>query len=424
MINKKISILLSSVLGIALTMGIMQGPALADDKVQDTSISSTSNNSAKNNNYIVSKDNSIEKNGLKISIDKIEASKHKLKATVKVESQTSFDKNTENNVQAILTYGDNKENGSGMSFGTTNDKTLVITLEKDVDEGQIPEKGDLRIDIVIPKYKINVGMNANVDFSEAFKNMIEKEVSVKLPEFNITVNKLESNMLGTDIIYSEEKDAGSKDSKHMLALHSNELILKIGDKMYPTENDGIYSSGDSNVINGAFRAAAANYDKVKDQNNISLIPIVCTMTEEEREKFYKDNYKNRDEKKEEANKETTNNVSYTKNFEFSDGTKGEIYNVERNDNSVKVYYKGATEKESLLMASSAALYYKFEEGQEDYEDYYGRENMTFYKDPKESLGYIAEFNNVKKDKAMELGLNSIISQIDKYKIGDEIQLSK
>lgn len=65
MISKKLNILLSSVLGIALTIGIMSVPALAADNVQASSSYTTNANSTENKNYIVSKDNSIEKTGSK-----------------------------------------------------------------------------------------------------------------------------------------------------------------------------------------------------------------------------------------------------------------------------------------------------------------------------------------------------------------------
>lgn len=424
MISKKVNILLSSVLGVALTIGIMSVPALAADNVQASSSYTANANSTENKNYIVSKDNSIEKNGLKISLDEVVATKHKLKATIKIESQKAFEENTDNNIRTLLTYGDVKENSSGESCATTDDKTIKITLEKEVDNGELPEKGNLRIDMVIPGYKINVGMDANVDFSESFKNTIEKNVDVKIPEFNFTVKKLESNILGTEITYNKQKGNDSKERLDFSTEHYNPLILKVGDKMYQSMLDGSHSSKDDNVISGTYNAESVTYDKVKGQNSISLIPIVCNISQDERQTFYKDNYKNLDKKKAEAAKEALNNVSYTKNFDFSDGTKGEIYNIERNDNSVKVYCKGATEKESLLMASTACLYYKHDENQQDYDDYLSNENMGFYKDPKDSLGYIIEFSNTKKDKTMEFSFDNLISLADKFTIGNEVQLSK
>lgn len=51
-------------------------------------------------------------------------------------------------------------------------------------------------------------------------------------------------------------------------------------------------------------------------------------------------------------------------------------------------------------------------------------HMSFYKDPKDALGYVVEFDNVEKDKALELGLENNIKQIDRYKVGKEMQASK
>jgi hypothetical protein len=419
MINKKINRLLSSVLGTALIIGIVQVPAFADDTLQSTSSYTTSSSVS----CIVSKDNSIEKNGLKISIDKIIATKHKLKVTIKIENQNSFDEAAMNNIETLLTYGDTEENGSGMGSTAIDDKTLLVTLDKDVDNGELPEKGTLRIDIVMPKYKINVGMEANVDFSEAFKNTIEKDISVKIPEFNFTLEKLESNALGTQLAYSAP--VNSLSDKNYDFSNNYDLILKVGDKMYPAMNSrGCSSKTDDNLNMGIYESDAATYDKVKDQNNISVIPVTCNMTNKEINNLYREIYKNEDYKKLEASKETANNINYTKNIDFSDGSKGQISNIERNDNSVKVYCKGTTEKESLLMATTMSLYPKFEEGKVSYDDYNSMENMSFYKDPKDSLGYIVEFDNVPKDKSMDLNFDEIIKQIDKYTIGNEIQLSK
>jgi hypothetical protein len=425
MISKKINLLLCSILGVALTIGIMNTPVFATDNAQASSSYSTSTNanSTENNTYIVSKDNSIEKNGLKISIDEIVATKHNLKATIKIESQKAFDKNEDNDIKALLTYGDVKENSSGESYGTTDDKTIKITLEKEVDKGDLPEKGDLRIDLVIPKYKINVGMDANVDFSESFKNTIEKDVDIKVPEFNFTIKKIESNVLGTEITYDKQRSTNINDKRDFSIDFHNPFILKVGDRMYQTMFDGSHSSSDTNMISGTYKADAATYDKVKNQNSISIIPINCNISSDERSNFYKDNYKN--EKKTESQKETLNNVTYTKNFDFADGTKGEIYNIERNDTSVKVYCKGATEKESLLMAATAEIYYKYDKDQIDYsDDYISTENMSFYKDPKDPLGYVIEFNNVKKDKTMEFSFDELIKLVDKFTFGNEVQLFK
>ena len=70
------------------------------------------------------------------------------------------------------------------------------------------------------------------------------------------------------------------------------------------------------------------------------------------------------------------------------------------------------------------MYYKFEEDTKNYVHYDDEEYMSFYKDPKEAVGYIVEFNNVEKDIALELSVDSNIKLIDRYKVGQEIKLSK
>lgn len=114
-------------------------------------------------------------------------------------------------------------------------------------------------------------------------------------------------------------------------------------------------------------------------------------------------------------KEITNNICYTKDFDFSDGTKGEIYNVERNDSNVKICYKGATEKESLPMASTMDLYLTIEDAKtNNYSSYENEKNVSFLKIQMILLDIIVEFDNLDKDKKIELGLDFMIKEIYKF----------
>lgn len=411
MISRKINRLISSILGVALIIGIMEVPALAVDSVQ----ANGNVNFTESKNCIINKDSSIEKNGLKISIDKVTGTKHKLKTVVKIENQKPFDKINEMNVISELTYGEDNYNGEGKSYIYTDEKTLEITFERDTEE-ELPEKGELRVDIVIPSYKVNVGLDATVDFTETFKNVIEKDLNLKMEDANFTLNKVEFSDLGTKItctgpaedIFDREKSSARQNSP---------MILKIGDKMYKARFSGSHSEDDQLEI-VTYEAGMVKYQNAKEQNNMSIIPITSDMTWGELEKIYKEDYKNH-------NEETLNNVTYVKSFKFSNGNKGEIYNIERNDDTIKIYCKGTTEKESLLLASNININYHFEEGKEDIIVFYDSDQyMSFYKDPKETLGYIVEFNNVKKDKAVDLHYDTVIKQIDKYKVGNEIQISK
>ena len=431
MIKKKINRLLSSILGVALTIGIMQMPAFADDSVQALS-SSTNANLTDNKSYTVNKDNSVEQNGLKIRMNKIVATKHKLKVTVLVENQKPFDKTQGDNIISQLTYGENNHGSESISNDYIDEKTLRINFERNThDDEEFPEKGELRVDLVMPKYKVNVGIDADVDFTESFKNTIEKDISEKIPDLNSTLKKVEVSNLGTEITCIDSK-IDISDRENSNAFMQATMILKVGDKMYKVRHSGSHTTGKSendHMSISTFETEAATYDIVKDQKDISIIPIICNMTWGEIQNINKTYANRKNDEGNNANKETINNVTYDKYFEFSNGNKGEIYNIERNDNSIKVYCKGTSEKESLLIASNIYMNYHIdhvEEGKFDMSNYYdGNNDISFYKDSKDALGYVVEFNNVQKDKAVELRImNNIISQIDKFKVGDEIQISK
>lgn len=416
MINKKMSKILGPILGVMgfmLTIGVLEVPVFADNNVQVNSMYTEITTSAAVNykDYSININKSVLQNGLKITLEKAVATKHKLKAIIKVESNKPFDQTKNDNSIVQVLYGDNNFGGGGMSNDYLDDKTLLITIERDNDEEEFPQKGELRLDVVFPNYKVNIGMDASVDFSESFKNIIEKDIESKISESDFTLNKLESDVLGTTITYSEPR----KD--HDKRFVDSSMILKAGDKMYKLESSSSHS--DDEGTKGTYESKAATYDRLKDEKDISIIPLGCDITWDEIRKTYKDN-----NGKENINKETSNNVSYVKSFDFSDGSKGEISKIERNDNSVKVYCKGNSEKASLLMASNIRMHYKFVEGQTNYSNYQSDNYMSFYKDPNNALGYVVEFDNVEKDKAFELGFDNNIKQIDRYKVGNEIPVSK
>ena len=425
MVNKKISRLLGPVLGVIgfmLAIGVLEETSVfADDNVQvnSTYTNSTTSAAVTCQDYSININKSAQQNGVKVTVDKAIVTKHKLKVTLKIESEKPIEKMKHDNSIFEVTYGEENGNYGGHTSSPSeyiNDKTMLVTLEKDNYEGEYPVKGEMRVDVVLSNYKVNIGMDIPVDFTQSFNNIIEKDISGKIPEFDYTLNKMESDVMGTRITYNEPKrDDDTEDASD--SLFNSAMILKVGDKMYKTESNGSYMDKDE-VISGNYEVKLLTYDEVKDEKNISIIPVICNISDKELQEIYsKEN-----EKQENTNKETTNNVSYEKTFNFTDGTKGEIYNIERNDNSIKVYCKGASEKESLLMASNMYAGYQYIK-EENNHDFYDSSNMSFYKDPKEALGYIVELNNVKKDKVVELSYDTLIKYADRYKLEDEIKLS-
>ncbi|WP_252229771.1 MULTISPECIES: DUF4179 domain-containing protein [unclassified Clostridium] len=427
MLNKKLNKILGPILGVMVFMtslGVGQVKALADDKVSETSVTCENIISEKEKDYSININKTVEQNGFKVTLDKVTGTKHDLKVQVKIQSDKSFDTENYNNIISEVTFGKSDCCGGGGSEEYINDKTLLLTIEKEIDdEEEFPEKGELRVDIVMPNYKINVGIDAYVDFSESFKNTLEIKSSFKIPEFDFTLNKLESNVMGTRFEYTTPWQDFDERRKDPVESQYSSIILKVGDRMYETDKSGSHSSNHENIIE-THESESATYDKVKDNQNLSLIPIVCYISRDEINKMYnEDEIKNNE--KLNSNKETLNNVRYLKLFEFSDGTKGEIYNIERKDNTIKVYCKGESEKESLLMVNNMFMNYEVDENNIMFSNMYNNgKDKSFYKDSNEDLGYVVEFNNVEKDRMVNLNIKSIINQIDKFEIGNEVELYK
>ncbi|MDR3597264.1 DUF4179 domain-containing protein [Clostridium sp.] len=422
MINRKISKILGPILGVMgfmFAIGVMDSPVFAADIATTTQASVTYTDSAASvqpKDYSITIDKSVSENGIKVTVDKAIATKHKLKVILKIENDKAFEEFKHGNSLFEVTYGDNDYDfGNNSSTQHIDDKTMLLTLEKENYTGEYPEKGDMRVDVVLSNYKVNIGMDIPVDFSNSFKNIFQKDVSEKIPQFDYTLKSLDADVMGTRISYIEPKqDEYNIDNND--SLWNSKILLKVGGKMYKIDSRGSYMDDDKTTI-GNLESALPTYDTIKDEKNISIIPIFCDMKIGDLDKLNIPNNNPQDN----IPKDLVNNISYEKDFSFSDNSKGEIYNIERTDNSIKVYCKGQSEIESLLIASNLNMNYEYVKGQKD-NIFYDDNATCIYKDPKDSYGYIVEFNNVQKDKATELYIDPIIKQVNMYKLGDEIKL--
>lgn len=288
----------------------------------------------------------------------------------------------------------------------------MLHLEEKNRDDEFAEKGNLRVDIAFPKYKVNVGIESYVDFSGSYKKITQEKLAINIPEFNLNLGELESDVMETTIKYNGYSDVNNSGEGSVNSF----MILKNGNKMYRANSIRCCYSNDE--FEGEYIAQSATYDKLNDINSLSIIPIKGFMTYEEVFNMYT---KDKEKSFSDTDKEILNNVKYKKLFKFSDETKGEIYNIERKDNTVKVYCKGNSEKQSLLMTSNMYMNYEPDKEEVFYESY---KYTSFYKDPNDELGYVVEFNNIKDNKLMEIHLDCTISKIDKYEIGKEVELSK
>ncbi len=428
MINKKLSKTLGPILGIMtfmLASGITYTSAFADDTIAamapatttttSASATYTDNTATPIKDYSIAINKSSEENGIKVTVNSALATKHNLKVTLKIEGITDPKAIEHNNSLFEVSYGD-KDYGfsSTSSRQYADDKTMFLTLEKNNYEGEYPESGNLRVDVVLSNYKVNIGMDVPVDFTNSINKVFTKDITGTIPEINYTLKQLDSDSMGTTVSYTRPKHSGHNIDDNN-DFWDSQILLKVDNNFYKLDSRGD-SIGDDGTIIGHYSSKLPTYDNIKNGKDISVIPMLYKMSMDDSDIISNNSNKN-------TSNDSANNLSYEKEFSSSSGLKGTIYNVERNDNSVKVYCKGQSELESLIIASNISLNYNHVKGQKDATIYHYNRFVSFYKDPKDSLGYIVEFDNVDKDKAATLNISYMLKEISMYKMGDEIKLS-
>ena len=420
--KKKIVKLLGPVAGIMsfmLLTGVFTTSAFADQV--STSSTAITQNSTKDYKKIINK--SVEQNGVKVTLLDVVATKHKIKANIKLECSKGLQDEKKNGLFVQGIYNMQESWGGGQGTSNIDDNTLIVEIEDECeDNSEYKSNGDYRLDIVVPYYKVNIGMNIPVDFTSEFAKVKENEVSIYVKDLDVNIKKVESDILGTNIYYTQ-KSQNYSNSDFDNEVHDPIVLLKVGDKIYVANSYGGANWGSYNEDNDleyrTYYSKDATYDKVTTTDAISIIPISNDITYNESNKFYDEKYKDGYEVNEE-DYTTEQSVSFVKEFDFSDKSKGEIYKIERDNDIVKLYCKGNSKEKSLLMASTMDIYPKYDENEEYYydEDYY----KTIYKDKNADNGYVVEFTNVDKVRNMIVGIDALIQFSDRYKFGEEIKL--
>ena len=420
--KKKIVKLLGPVAGIMsfmLLTGVFTTSAFADQV--STSSTAITQNSTKDYKKIINK--SVEQNGVKVTLLDVVATKHKIKANIKLECSKGLQDEKKNGLFVQGIYNMQESWGGGQGTSNIDDNTLIVEIEDECeDNSEYKSNGDYRLDIVVPYYKVNIGMNIPVDFTSEFAKVKENEVSIYVKDLDVNIKKVESDILGTNIYYTQ-KSQNYSNSDFDNEVHDPIVLLKVGDKIYVANSYGGANWGSYNEDNDleyrTYYSKDATYDKVTTTDAISIIPISNDITYNESNKFYDEKYKDGYEVNEE-DYTTEQSVSFVKEFDFSDKSKGEIYKIERDNDIVKLYCKGNSKEKSLLMACTMDIYPKYDENEQYYydEDYY----KTIYKDKNDDNGYVVEFTNVDKDRNMIVGIDDLIQFSDRYKFGEEIKL--
>lgn len=395
MVNKKISRILgpaAGIMGFMVAMGAVSMPVYAAETVISQSADA---------GY------EMNQNGVKFKVNKIVGTKHRVKVDAVIQREAGIDEHSYGNLNFNIYMDDDHDCGRSMSWGNSDEKTITIKAIDENDEG-FSETGKLRIDAVMGQYDFNGSLVIPVDFTESFKQSMEMDVNEKIAD-DVKVIKFESDAISTRLIVDEpEKDFFSKVSYN----ENTDFIIKADDKIYTLRSLDFTNDENNYCI---YENEGVTFDDIKDAEKISIIPLKCSMTDKERENYYKDKNEDFD-----SQRVTEDKVNYKKEISFADGTKGE-FKVERADNKIKFYCSSDSDKKSLLMASTLDGFFT---GDEDSNFYTSFEDLhsEVYKDKEKEHVYIAEFDDVNKDMTFEVFFEGIISNIDKFEIGNEISV--
>ncbi|MDB2150480.1 hypothetical protein [Clostridium butyricum] len=410
MINKKISKIIGPAAGIMVFMmsiGIMpvQAYAAETQSIQNEASLSKSGNL----NY------EIEQNGVKLTITDIIGTRNKIKINATITREDGFDENINSHRSIELNMHKEKEesNGGGSSWSYPNKNTIEISSEEKSENG-FSEKGNIRADLVIGEYDFNGSLVIPVDFTESFKQYMKADLDVNI-EKNNKVLGFESDAIGTSIIVSRPVE----DIRHgsYYSIMEPCFIIKVGNKMYRTDYIGGRNySEDDETYTCNFESEKLTYNDIKDADSISIIPVKCTMTSDEIEEKYNDSSLYEKLSKEAV---TENNVKYNKEVEFTDGTKGEI-KVERSNNKIRVYCSSDSDIKSFMLAESINSI--FTDGSDDYRNFVYEDDKVICKDENAENQYIAEFEDSHPEMMFETHIDTIMLNIHKFDIGDEIKI--
>ncbi|WP_159150950.1 DUF4179 domain-containing protein, partial [Clostridium neonatale] len=279
--KKKIVKLLGPVAGIMsfmLLTGVFTTSAFADQV--STSSTAITQNSTKDYKKIINK--SVEQNGVKVTLLDVVATKHKIKANIKLECSKGLQDEKKNGLFVQGIYNMQESWGGGQGTSNIDDNTLIVEIEDECeDNSEYKSNGDYRLDIVVPYYKVNIGMNIPVDFTSEFAKVKENEVSIYVKDLDVNIKKVESDILGTNIYYTQ-KSQNYSNSDFDNEVHDPIVLLKVGDKIYVANSYGGANWGSYNEDNDleyrTYYSKDATYDKVTTTDAISIIPISNDIT--------------------------------------------------------------------------------------------------------------------------------------------------
>lgn len=397
----------TGIMSLLMCMNVLSAPVYAAEN--NANVEYSYNQSSMDKEL---KNNVIEQNGTKLTVDKICGSKDKIKVYITIESNQSLKEenlyHSDFDINVSMDGTDNNHVNTSCEEDGDNKLKYVFKIGGDK---EFSENGIIRIDAVNGYLNFNGSLKIPVDFKEDFQSSYTKDLSGKIKDSNIEINKFISNNIETGVVVSwPECDNRKASLGDFSNFDKSRFIINVDGKIYFADHLNNWS-GEGNVMLAA--AEDLTYDEVKNAKDISIMNYYNSMTDEESNEFYEDN-KMEDSILGKLPKENTEDFNSSINFDG--GSEGKIKVVRDND-KVKVYCSSESEKNSLTMAVNVFGGYNLDDDLNSY-----MSEAHIYKDLNKDNQYIVELEDTEKDKDFQIGINKMSSKDDKFVLGDEIKV--
>lgn len=325
---------------------------------------------------------------------------------IKIISDDVIPENHQGFMTDIEVGGVHWDSGSSKRY-RVNDHTLVTIIEHNYNN-KVPKKANITVNI----HSIDSDDDANetfgrfqfkADFDRSYNEFTSIEANnISFESYGIKLKEINSSIMGTDIV-SKIQSREVSEEEYIAKKDKLEYVLKIDDKFYSGNK---YASVDNSFFGGIKGVAITKIDNLKyDQiiyaNNITLIVYEAKYSNDELTRISTDD---------QSGSKTEQGVSYVEEYKFQDGTKGLLHNLERYNDTVKIYYKG---KESDIVPLSKHVMIYSDKAP----------NKVYYPDicRKSDLEgeFIIEFKNIPQEDEklnMTFGDNNGYSLIGEYRI--------
>ncbi|NME83836.1 hypothetical protein [Clostridium sp. SM-530-WT-3G] len=353
------------------------------------------------------KNNVIEQNGNKLTVNKICASKNKVKVCFTIESNKSFKHfGMHGGLEVNVFMGDLENRHTRSSAHLTQDNKIEYEVEINNENG-FAETGVIRVDVVDGYRNLNASLKIPVNFKEDFQDNYTQDLSGAIKGTDIEIKQFVSNRVETGVVL-----LWPDNEKFIENIDNSNFLINVDGKIYLANNiDDFEADNNRNMI---ATAEDLTYDQIKDSNSISVMNYYNSMTDEELNKYYED-FDTKDNILGEVPKTENGETDFL--IKFNDKTEGKIKVIKENDN-IKIYCSSDSDKKSMLMAMNTFGLYC----DENNDAYDSIDNKVIYKDKKVDNQYIIELNNVEKDKTAVLLMEKTILEDDKFVFGNEIKV--